>query len=257
MIELLLKLGLAEKEAAVYVAALELAGDTAQNIAKKAKVNRATTYVVLERLMALGLTSKLERGKKTLFIAEDPEELENVLAEQRRELDERKKHLDQVMNQLKAVYNTRRDKPIVRYFEGADGLEALDRYGHDQFKPGSEMLGITPIDMIEQQFPTRRKSAVDDRVKRKIVSRMIYTHKKGDIPGYVNEKELREGVFLPRSEFPIDITFSIYPDWGIKFYNFDPNNYFGVLLQSPDIARNLKYLFELAWQGAKQRKKSK
>lgn len=256
MQEALLKLGLSQKEARVYLSTLELGEDTVQNIAKKAQVNRVTTYVILEKLMGLGLVSTIERGKKRVFIAENPDELVNILEDQKQEIDSRKKYLDEVMTQLKAIYNAQQKKPNLRYFEGADGLEALDRYGYDQFKEGSEMLGISPIDLVERQFPARRKAAVEDRVKRKITSRMIYTHKDGDILGFNNSKELRKGVFLPRPEFPVDITFSVYPEWGVKFYNFDPNNQFGVLLQSPDIARNMKIIFELAWETAQRRKKA-
>jgi HTH-type transcriptional regulator, sugar sensing transcriptional regulator len=254
MIEKLIKIGLTEKEAQVYLAALELAEDSAQNIAKKAAVNRATTYVIMERLMALGLMSRIERGKKTLFIAEDPMELENILDEQRQAIEGRKKLLEDAMGQLRAIHNRNASKPVVRYFEGADGLEALDRYGWDQFPEGTEMTGIIPIDLIEEQFPARRKRGIEERVKRKIHSRMIYTHKDGELPPTLNEQELRTGVFLPRSQFPIDGTVQIYPGWGVKFFNFNKNHYFGVLVQNPDLARNLQEFFELAWEGAQHKK---
>jgi hypothetical protein len=254
MLETLLKLGLTDKEARVYLAALELGEDTVQNIALKSEVKRATTYVILERLLGLGLVSTIERGKKSMFIAENPAELANVLEEQKREVDAKRVYLDQAMTQLQAFYNANQQKPIVRYFEGADGLEALDRYGHDQFKEGSEMLGLTPIDLIEEQFPSRRKAAVSDRVARKIISKMLYTHRDGEIQGYVNEKELRQGIFLSRDDFPVNVGITIYPEWGVKFFNFEPNNYFGVLLQSTSVAQNMKILYELAWEGAQARK---
>jgi len=123
MLSTLMKLGLSEKEAKVYLAALELARDTAQNIAKKANVNRPTAYFILEKLMELGLISTLDEGKKSYFIAEDPKELKNVLARERQELDARSKELDEAMNQFTALYNAKQDKPRVRYFEGADGLD--------------------------------------------------------------------------------------------------------------------------------------
>ena len=47
-------LGLSEKEAKVYLTALEMGAETAQNIAKKANVNRATTYVQIDSLKAKG-----------------------------------------------------------------------------------------------------------------------------------------------------------------------------------------------------------
>jgi sugar-specific transcriptional regulator TrmB len=255
MVNLLVKLGLSEKEAQVYLAMLELAEDTAQNIAKKAGVNRATTYVIIEKLMQLGLASTVERGKKSMFIAESPTELVNLLEQQKHEIEIRRAQLDSSMAELMAVYNAHQDKPIVRYFEGADGLEALDRYGHDQFRPGSEVLAITPIDLIEKYFPARRKTAINDRIDRKMISRVIYTHQNGEIADYINEKELRSGVFLPREQFDINETIAIYPDWGVKIYNYDPKNFFGVLIQSPDLARNLMVMFNLALEAAKEKKK--
>jgi hypothetical protein len=53
--------------------------------------------------------------------------------------------------------------------------------------------------------------------------------------------------------FPIDETVQVYPDWGVKFFNFDPDNHFGVLIQSPDVARNMTHILELAWIGAQVR----
>lgn len=251
MFETLLKLGLSEKEAKVYLAALELGEETAQNIAEKSGVNRATTYVILEKLMQLGLMSTHEEGKKTVFVAESPTELVNILEEQKREIDAKKKYLDDSLNQLMAIYNARSDKPTVRYFEGADGLEALDRYGHDQFPKNSEMLGIFPLDIIEERFASRRNKAVGDRVKRGTRSRIIYTRKQGPLSEEVNQEQLREGIFISREEFPLNATIAIHPDWGIKLYYFDVALPYGVLIQSPELANNMKLLFELAWHGAK------
>lgn len=53
------QLGFSDKEAKVYMASLELGPDTAQEIAKKAGVNRTTTYVIIEKL--------IKKGKKRSF----------------------------------------------------------------------------------------------------------------------------------------------------------------------------------------------
>jgi hypothetical protein len=255
VLEILLKLGLSDKEARVYLATLELGQDTVQNIAEKSEVNRATTYVILEKLLGLGLVSTIEKGKKTLFIAENPTELGNLLEDQKRDIEKRKKYLDEAMGELQALYDANPNKPTVRYFEGADGLEALDRYGKDEMKPGSEIISLLPIDLIEEQFPTRRKVSVGDRVQKKIKARSIYTHKDGEIPGYVNEKELREGIFLPREELPLGTTIQVVGDWAVKFFSFNPDNYFGILVLNSEIARNMKLLLELAWKGAEAKSK--
>lgn len=60
-------LGLTEKEAAVYVAALELGASPAQKIAERAKVKRGTTYLAIESLTKRGLMSSVTKGKKVFF----------------------------------------------------------------------------------------------------------------------------------------------------------------------------------------------
>lgn len=253
MLTTLMKLGLSEKEAKVYLAALELAQDSVQNIAKKAGVNRPTAYVILDKLMKLGLVSTVEQGKKTLFIAENPKELDNLLEHQRREVEDKQKDLQGIMNQLVALNNAAEGKPVVRYFEGEDGLTAMDRYGRTLLKRNSEILSIAPIDVMEKHFTTRRKQAVGERVKLGIKSRAIYTHEAGEIPNYKNAEELRDAVFIPRENFPLNMTMTIYPDWGIKLFYFDLQSPYGVVLESKDLANNMKLIFELAWVGAKAR----
>lgn len=257
MIETLLRLGLSEKEAKVYLACLELAEDTVQNIAEKAQVNRATTYVILEKLMQLGLVSSIERGKKTVFIAENPAELVNIIERRQQELEAHKKGLEEAMSRLQAIYNGAKDKPIVRYFEGPEGLEALDRYGIETLYAGKEMIGIMPFDVIEEHFPARRKKSLNERVSKGLKSHIIYTHKGGEIPEEVNKAQLRDALYLSREDFPIDATITVYPDWGVKFYNFEEGNYFGVLFQSASMARNMELLMKLAWKGAQQQRAEK
>lgn len=255
LIQLLEKIGLSEKEAKVYLAALELGEDSVQNIGKKAGVNRATTYVILEKLMGLGLASTYEKDKKTVFIAHDPKELTNILSEEKRALEEREKELLENINQISAIYNRNKNKPTVRFFEGADALEAMDRYGHSFLKKNSEILNVMPIDVVEKLFPDRRKKSLNERVKLGITSRTIYTHEGGEIPGFQNKADLREGVFISRDNFPLNATISIYPSWGIKLYYFDPAKPYGVVIESKDLAENMKLMFELAWLGAKNYKK--
>ena len=47
----------------------------------------------------------------------------------------------------------------------------------------------------------------------------------------------------------------MHEDWGVKIYNFAAEKPFGVLIQNPGLARNLKLFFELAWIGAKSKEK--
>ena len=73
------QLGLTEKEAKIYVALLEVGEATAQQLATKSGINRATTYVTLENLLKRGLASNITKKKKTYFIIESPQQILDFL----------------------------------------------------------------------------------------------------------------------------------------------------------------------------------
>ena len=72
---LLKSLGFTDSEARIYLLSLETGPSSVQDLAKKAKVSRVTTYAVIESLKKHGLMSSVEKGKKTLYTAENPERL--------------------------------------------------------------------------------------------------------------------------------------------------------------------------------------
>ena len=257
ILELLLRIGLSDKEARVYIAVLELGRDTVQNIAKKAEVKRVTVYVILERLMQLGIVSTVSEKKKNYYIAEHPSELENVLNSQLQEIETRRAVLKNSLNELEAIYNFRKDKPSVRFFEGGDGLEALDRYGHDQFSNSKTAWALSPTDLIEEYFPRRRQEAVQERVSAGVKTKTIYVSKDPSTENKKDKTELREGVAFSREELPIEGSIIVYPNWGVKIFNFKKGSFFGVLIQSADVANTLDQLFSLAWKEAKQQKTGK
>lgn len=79
--------GLSQKEAQVYLAALELGEGTAQEIAQKAKIGRSTAYFVLEGLEDQDLITVFHRGKTKHFAAEDPKRLLDSSEEQYRAMN--------------------------------------------------------------------------------------------------------------------------------------------------------------------------
>lgn len=76
------EVGLAEKEASVYLALLSLQTATAYEVAQHCDVKKPTVYVILEELRKKGLVLKTPHAKKTLFAAVDP--LEYVQEQERR-----------------------------------------------------------------------------------------------------------------------------------------------------------------------------
>ena len=67
-------LGLNEKQAAIYIALLQIGRSSAYAIADKALIKRPTTYVILGELIEKGLVSRIPRIRKKLYVAISPEQ---------------------------------------------------------------------------------------------------------------------------------------------------------------------------------------
>src|SRR3989344_5384738 len=105
MLQQLTSLGLSENEAKVYMAMLELGPATVLEISAKAGVNRPTTYVQIESLKKMGLVSTQIKGKKQLFIAESPDQLESVFKQKRKAIEKKKKELHKLLPELTGIFN--------------------------------------------------------------------------------------------------------------------------------------------------------
>jgi HTH-type transcriptional regulator, sugar sensing transcriptional regulator len=125
LIKQLTDLGLSDKEARVYVGMLSLGPSGVQEIADASGVNRATTYLMLESLVQRGLASTYEQDKKAIFVAETPKKLEDLIANESKTLEEKREKLVFFVPELEALHRTVRSKPVVRFYEGEEGLRSL------------------------------------------------------------------------------------------------------------------------------------
>src|SRR3989344_2268765 len=187
MLELdLQKLGLNEKEVKVYLAALELGYSPMQDIAKKAGVNRATAYFIIDGLIKKGLVTQIEKNKKTYFAAEDPKSLITIIDKKWKEAEEVQSVFKQILPQLESVYNLSVEKPKIRYYEGIDGIGAM----RSEFLQvtGKEVVGFTNLNQLFKFFPQHDQEYRDKRVKREVKSRVLYTNQSGPIENATSQK---------------------------------------------------------------------
>lgn len=79
-------LGLTNSEVRVYLTLLELGPSAAGKIVRKTQFHRGTTYALLERLAEKGLVSYIHSGGRTIFSAQDPDVMLDILKEREREV---------------------------------------------------------------------------------------------------------------------------------------------------------------------------
>lgn len=223
---------------------LELGPASVQDIAKKSKVNRSTTYLTLEDLKKRGLASSSMKGKKALFTAESPSRLAAVLNREKQELDEKKKKLEDSIPYFMALYNAVEDKPQVRFFEGDEGIVAVREIMQQS---RGEYLSFTAIDE-----GTIRVSKINEgqrlKMSRRIHGRFIFSLKPGtqkpntDLTNW----EVRE---IPYGTSPFTGEINIVDNKVAAFVV--KTRPVAFLVENKEMAELFRALFNAAWRMAK------
>jgi sugar-specific transcriptional regulator TrmB len=250
-IQELTNLGLKDKEAAVYLSCLELGPSPVQPIARKAKVVRATTYVILDSLMNMGLVTKYKEGKKTLFSAETPRQLMRLLEKQEEQIREKEQSLESILPELQMITKAAGDKPLVRYFEGKEGLRAIRQEMIMYCRPEDMLYNFTPADHLLAVFPDDEDTHYAQRIAKHVSAKTLFTTKSEKIKKHwISQTGLTERRFVSPERFPVPGGMTIYRDRiAIGSYT---GKLFGAIIESQQVADMMRAMFELAWESAKK-----
>lgn len=245
------KLGLNEKEVKVYLAALELGYAPVQNIAKKAQINRATAYFIIDGLLNRGLMTQIEKDKKTYYAAEDPKGLGVIIDKKIKDAEEVRGVFKNILPQLESIYNLSIEKPKIRYYEGMEGLQAM----RSEFLQVAqkEILGFVSLDQLLKYFPAQETELTKKRIEKGIKSRVIYTREAGPIEGATDKEALREARYVPRNKINLATDVSIYGNRVSMVFLREKMG--GVIIENHELADTMRAIFELAWEGAEKYQK--
>jgi len=234
--------GLTEKQAKVYVAALFLGPAAVQRIAEQAEVNRATTYVILAELADMGLVSESTEGKKTVYVAEPPEAIDRYLNAMEKAIDDRKAQLKGVMTELKEASRIEvEDAPVVRFFKGPEAAEATIQYLRRKSKKHAVVYSVTDMNEVLRLFPDILEKGPARRMKKAIESRVIYS---GDVEV---KDDPSSGRKTKKMQTPAIADINIYED-RMAIVTYDSQDTTGVIIESKAVVSAFRQLFELAWE---------
>jgi sugar-specific transcriptional regulator TrmB len=240
------ELGLSAEEAKIYLSALELGGSYASNIAKKAGLNRASSYSILNRLKEKGLISTFTKGKTLWFNPETPEKFVKMQ-------EEKLSKARDLVPLLLSITNSHAHKPKIRFYEGVNGLKnVLDDV--IETKP-KEVLGYTDLNATTAIIPEYFREFCHAKVKHKIKTRYLSPENPNAIE--VVEKsypkkydsKLLEILLVNRQEFLFENDISIYEN-KVAIFSLDRQELMAILIESPSLARSMRSIFDLAWLGA-------
>lgn len=231
------QLGLEGKKADVYLASLELGSASVIEIAKKASIKRTTSYDILMDLKAIGLISETIKGKKRLFIGENPEKIQ-------KDLQKKEGLFSEILPQLKSIHNISGVKPKIRYFEGKEGLiEAYDdalKYSGEIAAFGSEdVYKVLGRDWVEDYIKRRVKKDIHVRA---ILPSTEYLEKEIFIR---DQQQLRACKPIKKEKYPFSIEIDIYGHQKVALIS--NKEQLAIIIESAEIYKTMKFIFELAW----------
>lgn len=232
--------GFSNKKARVYLALLELGTARANEVAKKANLERPTTYDTLEKLIHEGYISYLEKRGVRYYMAEFPEKIEGKLLE-------KQKMFQQILPNLLSLYsNSTVNKPKIRFYEGLAGIKSIFA---DTLTTKNKRLRAM-LSMYDTFIVPGRhymEDYINRRIEEKIQLRVIRPSPKEIQTQYWPSvpSELREVRFPPAG---IEYSMSLYIyDNKVALISSQKEN-FGMIIESQDFSEMIGHLFEALWQ---------
>jgi sugar-specific transcriptional regulator TrmB len=239
-------LGLDEKEARLYLAALVLGETTIIPLTREAKLSRTTGYIVCERLIDLGLLSCKRRGAHLFYSSSSPEKL-HELAVLREENAKRQKQLaEKIVPTLTRIGQNSTNKPKVQHFIGKNGIRAIF---DDLLTSGMvKDYYIGSVEIIEKIVgESFMKFWIGKRVAAGIFSYGIRILSQESVKRIYkpSRRMMREIRFAPKG-FEAPLYTMIYGD-KVAFISGE-NGGFGLIIESPDFSKTQKQMFDVLWK---------
>ncbi|MBV6306684.1 helix-turn-helix domain-containing protein [Candidimonas humi] len=236
----LAKIGISGVLYKLYAAAIELGVAPISTVAARAGVVRTSAYNALGRLEQEGLVTLETRDGQRCVIAHDP----TVLLER---VEGRRQMLNELMPQLRSMYNRALGKPQIRFYEGEQGiLTAL----WDTLTITSEpkvLRGILSMDeLMQTPGMAEMDRFIEGRVKKNIWLNVIRSEQKDTEPTWPSTtSQLRELRYAP-PDMLLSMTTFIY-DHRVCFISSRKENY-GLIIESEEFATLQTVMFEGIWK---------
>ena len=240
-------LGFSEKEAMVYINLLELNEGICSSIARKAGIQRSTTYSILDQLAKKGLVSITKENGHTQYRAIDTKIFLEKKRENYKDLEKKITQLESTLPELLSLHKDFVNTPQMEVFKGEEGIIKIME---DSLTSSGEILcwsnAETAFEALEKYYP----KYIKQKVEKRIWLRGIFSEGKiAKVFKNNGEKELREVYLIPADEFPFLNEINIYDD---KISIISHEDKIGVIIQNAAMAKTQKSIFNFAFKYAKQ-----
>jgi sugar-specific transcriptional regulator TrmB len=232
---ILTKIGLTPEQIRIYLALLQLVQGNVSDIAKATGMHRPAIYHHLPALLERGLISRSRNGRRTVFIGESPEHLADVVKRLGEELQE-------AMPNLLATYRGNETQPVIRYFQGAEGIRSAYEDLLRTIKKGDVVYRYESPQDYKKYGKYKPREYIDRILNKKEVDWLIITNDPQRDRRIPRLERLYKTVPLAADTFTYDISQFIY---GKKVSFIDYRHEIASIIESPTFAEFQRKIFKL------------
>jgi len=242
--QLLLSLGLPEKEAVVYEKLLGYGEIQAARLEKATGYGK-NTYVLLKKLAKRGLVHRYLKDGKSYYQVGSPEQLRVYLQEQEEQIKETGKLFREVLPELQKEYRARVNRPVVRHFQGKVGLKKVleEAYKGDKKEIYGCVGWTKPSEILSDVMQRLSYLRVEREIKTYALNNNTEAGKK--FVKRAKDPENFAEVFLADLEkYPLPAEIDV---WGevVAMMSWENEDFQAVLIENKEFARTLRSVFEL------------
>lgn len=236
----LIQIGLTNKQAKCYLSALELGKATAADIAKRADIKRSTVYGILDELIAKGLVSYSQKGKKKFFKGSDPSVIIEIA-------NANKRSFETILPDLSSIYSKHKLKPSVQFFEGREGIKRI--YEDTLTCKYKKIYQVVKVnDFIKFPGAEFSKEYIQKRAAKGITAYAIHPQNNdlhNDVYGENSSALKRQVKYIDEDIFHTSMTM-IY-DYKVAVISTESEG-FGFIIESKEFSQMMQGYFDFMWK---------
>lgn len=236
--EALKELNLSDREVKVYLSLLMLGQSSANEVAKKARLNRVSTYDILKSLLERGFVSYVIISGVKHFEAVEPSMFLDSL-------EEKQEKIKAVMPELESIKTSLTKKPQIEVYEEINGLKSIFNDILSENKETWFVGDPKMLDSLQFYFP----HFIKQKRKQGLFSKVI-TYDCPAMRKYQSESPERF-ISMKFIEQKVEMTKVIYGN-KVAFLTFREKNSIGILINNEDIANTERKLFNILWLNSKE-----
>ena len=118
-------IGLTKQEARCYLTLYRFDESKVGDLSRSSGIDRSNIYPVLEKLIDKGLVSYRVQNNTKVFIANPSESLKDLIEDKQKELEQKKRKTDEIIEQLKRSKVEESKISNYKYYEGINGIKSM------------------------------------------------------------------------------------------------------------------------------------